>query len=161
MINKTNRRIAPFGYWDPSMVRSKRYWFVVADRRHTKIFEKKAKSPIMLIREFQHPTGRLNNKTASSDILISKEIVDFIETSRNNNKFDEFFLIAEPRLLGAIKNQLKDCSQKLMRKAIKHDYVGLHQQELESRLLALLYGQDHAVYRKLNPLPQYPIYITK
>ncbi|MBX2986571.1 MAG: host attachment protein [Bdellovibrionaceae bacterium] len=100
-------------------------WIVVASRADAQIFKRRAHGEPELVTRFHNPLGRRQEReelptqpvfasatsggrTSPQEIArrFARQIASFLEKARSGQAFDSLILVAEPRLLGAIKRCL-------------------------------------------------------
>jgi protein required for attachment to host cells len=66
--------------------------------------------------------------------VFASQLADKLQQGRNRGRFDELFLIAAPRFLGALRHALDATTASMVRGTLDKDYCGLSDHELLKRL---------------------------
>lgn len=113
-------------------------WVVVAHRAGCRLFETLGPGkPLELIEEIDHPQGRFQNRDVETDKqarnythetthdhiakVFAASIVKKLEDARNAHTFDALVLVAEPRFLGMLRDQLSSPLEKMVRGSVHKD----------------------------------------
>lgn len=138
-------------------------WILAADSSRAKIFESLApRADIREIENFDHPQGRASNRELNTDArprffgrgerghtedpqvdavqheneLFSKMISDYLEQARVEHRYDRLCVIAPPKFLGLMRQNLSKETQKLIDEEIDKDLSKLDAREIETYLNA-------------------------
>lgn len=117
-------------------------WVVVADAHSARIFSKIKKEPLALIHQlsadldFEHKKpGRTFNSTGSLRHAVEphtdpkdvekqhfvEKIIPILKSASNNNEFEDLILVASPKMLGILGNNLgEQLTKKLVAKLDKN-----------------------------------------
>lgn len=138
-------------------------WIVVADSSRARLFRTDGGDGRKLVEmeDLAHPEGRLHETQLTSDlpgrtfdsfgqgrhameedtppkryeaIQFAKRIGAHLESARTQGKFDHLVLVAEPRFLGILRDNLTHESMKLATRQIDKNLVQLSAAEIESRM---------------------------
>lgn len=137
-------------------------WIVVAHRAGCRLLESLAPGkPLTLVEEIDHPQGRFQNQDVDSDSrhaskdssglgrgtyepqetshdhiakVFAADIVKKLEEARNSNYFDAVVLVAEPRFLGMLREQLSSPLEKMVRGSVGKDLYRVPTAEIANHL---------------------------
>jgi protein required for attachment to host cells len=132
-------------------------WIIVAQRSEACIYRCKTNSQISLVHEIQNPEGRLKDHELGTDRPgrsfssagpqrhgfsppvdpseqvakeFSREIADFLDSARIQNRYDHLVLIAGPKFLGRLRQDMSDATSKCIINTIAKNLSGLSEQEV-------------------------------
>lgn len=127
----------------------KRSWILVANKSNARIFERKSRKDFKLVGSLTNPEAKLNEGERVSDRngsmaqsnghgqqsftpkttakehneeIFAKEINEFLEKNRNQNKFDDLEIVAAPSFLGVIRNNLDKELNKQVSNCLNKDF---------------------------------------
>lgn len=137
-------------------------WILVADRAHARIFENTGPhSGLNLVREIEHPEGRLQNREIGTDKpgrsfdshgqgrhalgteydptehlsqQFAKSLADALEEGRTHNRYERAVLVAEPRFLGLIRDAMSDSARDRISATVNKDLSHIRTQDLPAHL---------------------------
>lgn len=137
-------------------------WVVVADSSHARIFRAEGFGRRLIeVETLAHPEGRLHETQLTSDIpgrtfdshgqgrhameeetspkrheaiQFAKRISGALESARNTGNFDALVLVAEPRFLGLLRDNLTRETNKLVELAIDKNLVRQTPEAIRERL---------------------------
>jgi protein required for attachment to host cells len=138
-------------------------WILSADASRARIFEvQPAEQHLVEIEDFVNPEGRMQNRDIDSDQegryyskglaqkqahsaaemqgvdheteLFSKELGRYLDKARNDHRYDRLYLIAPPKLLGMLRNNLDKEVQKLVTEELDKDLSWFSERDLERHL---------------------------
>jgi protein required for attachment to host cells len=136
-------------------------WILVASREEARIFQKKGIAPLKLLIDLGNPSAMLRPHDIESDKpgratdnrmrarhtyssqespterairTFYREVVDRLERGAYAHEYDELTLIAEPRLLGIIRELLPDTVRVKVTREIAKDLSYEDALEIQSRL---------------------------
>lgn len=137
-------------------------WIVVAHRAGCRLLESISPGkPLTLVEEIDHPQGRFQNQDVDSDKqgrtfdssghgrsgysphetshdhiakVFAASIVKKLEEARNANYFDALVLVAEPRFLGMLRDQLSTPLEKMVRGSVGKDLYLIPTNEIAKHL---------------------------
>ncbi len=134
----------------------KALWVLVANSSTARVF-KKENSTLVQIKVLDHPESRLHNRDLVSDkpgrdfesvgsarhalepqhtpheieaITFAKEIVNFLQTAKNNNEFDALYLAANPSMLGLLRQNFNGDTAKLIETELDKDLTQMRAEEV-------------------------------
>jgi protein required for attachment to host cells len=141
-------------------------WFLVADRSRARILRTaRLKAPIETVEAFEsreahllpHELGRDRPGRSFESAAPSRHgmepptdpqlvaehkfirrVADTLNLAALENRFDALFLIAEPRALGMLRQELHDLTRARVRVEVDKDWLSLPEQKLEEHLRELL-----------------------
>lgn len=123
-------------------------WIIVASREEVRIFAREGISPLRLIRDIGNPEGTLRTQDLESDKPgraidnrmrarypystqesarvrslrnFYRDIIDLVQRGMFDHEFESITLIAEPKLLGIIRELLPTNLRHLVRQEIQKD----------------------------------------
>ena len=123
-------------------------WILVAHRTGARLFESAGTGQALtLLQDISHEQGRLKNQELTSDrqgrvasargannsyqqaeeptdlvaIRFTKELASLLDAGRNQQKFHELVLVAEPRFLGHLRAALSAPTTKLVKASLDKD----------------------------------------
>lgn len=135
-------------------------WIVAADSSRARIFEVHgAQDHLREIEDLVNPAGRLDDKeirtdsigrfrgkgegqqghTGAPDVdkvehatdLFSKQVSDYLDRAHHEHRYDKLCLIAFPKFLGLIRQNLSKEVQQVVEDEVPKDISGLKTQEIE------------------------------
>jgi protein required for attachment to host cells len=135
-------------------------WIVAADSSRARIFETHGmREHLREIEDFVNPAGRAGDLDLTSDLrgrfygrggsfqsntgepsvdpvehkteLFSKQVSEYLDKARTENRFDTLCLIAFPKFLGMMRQNLSKEVQKLVKDEVPKDISGLDAREIE------------------------------
>jgi protein required for attachment to host cells len=137
-------------------------WVLVADSSRARVFRAEgAQRQLIELEDLSHPEGRLHeaslttdlpgrrydtgvqNRSAMEDqtppkrheaIQFAKRISQFLEAARNAGDYDRLAIIAEPRFLGLLRDNLSDETIKLVDLQIDKNLVQQSPEAIRERL---------------------------
>jgi protein required for attachment to host cells len=136
-------------------------WILVASRDEARIYSRKGLGPLELITDIGNPAGRLRTQDLESDRPgrandnrmrarraysteesardrslkdFYREVIDIVECAMYEHRFESLTLIAEPRLLGIIRNLLPPNVEKLIDREIPKDLSYEEPKEILARI---------------------------
>ncbi|MEK6771241.1 MAG: host attachment protein [Pseudomonadota bacterium] len=137
-------------------------WIVVAHRGGARVFENKGPGKgLDLLREIDHPEGRLKNREIDTDKpgrsyeshgaarhaydkerestthvaeQFAKQISGILDEGRNRQAYGRLVLVADPRFLGNLRSALSRETASLVLATIDKDLGGVDQREMAKHL---------------------------
>lgn len=137
-------------------------WIVVAHRGGARLFENKGPGKgLDLLREIDHPEGRLKNREIDTDKpgrgyenrggahhafekerestthvaeQFAKQISGILDEGRNRQAYGRLVLVAEPRFLGNLRSALSRETASLVNATIDKDLGGVESREMAKHL---------------------------
>jgi protein required for attachment to host cells len=137
-------------------------WILVADRTRARLLHvlPHEQEPFPTVACFTHAAGRLRPRERDSDepsrvvhpaghasalephedrehveaVRFAAELVDYLERSRQDGRFDRLIIIAPPKFLGVLRNAWTPSLQRMVEREETHDLLGLSDVELQVRL---------------------------
>lgn len=137
-------------------------WVVVAHRGGARLFENKGPGKgLDLLREIDHPEGRLKNREIVSDKpgrgyesrggghhayeqereptthvaeQFAKQISGILDEGRNRQAYGRLVLVAEPRFLGNLRSALSRETASMVSATIDKDLGGIESREMAKHL---------------------------
>jgi protein required for attachment to host cells len=136
-------------------------WIVAADSSRARIFETHGmREHLREIEDFANPAGRGSDLDLTSDSrgrfygrgnsfqantgepiadqvqheteLFSKQVSEFLDKARSEHRYDSLCLIAYPKFLGMMRQNLSKEVQKLVKDEVPKDISGLDAREIEN-----------------------------
>lgn len=142
-------------------------WYVVAARTEARVLlQEGISSELETVKTFSNPEGRLQDHelgesrpgaatpgkdktftpTSSAHEVVAvdfcREIAKFLEHARTANSFDELVLVAEPRVLGMLREQISSECSKLIRDELHKNILSLPEHELRKHLSPVLLERE-------------------
>lgn len=143
-----------------------RFWIVAADHSGARVLatDKRA-GPVQEVSQVEHPEGRLKEQEfggrkpeagfASAghgeDILnydkthkrndeerFARELAEYLDKARTSQKFEELYLVSEPRFLGALRNALPDELRKTVKGEVSKNVTQQSPEQIRKQLPDLL-----------------------
>lgn len=131
-------------------------WIIAADSTRARIFEAHGTQEFHEIEDLLNPAGRENDRDINTDAkgrffgmghqastsepdvnapehqteLFSKQVTEYLDKARAEHRYDELFLIAYPKFLGMLRNNLSKEVQKLIKEEIPKDISRLDEREI-------------------------------
>ena len=143
-----------------------RTWILIADRSGARLFEQtREHMPIRLHTTFEHPAGRLREGEIYADrpgrvhdrmgdqrhgvgreesgvahvtAGFTREMADFLRTSRLNHHYDQLVLVAGPKLLGGLRQALDRDTAALVSASLPRDLQEVSEHDLPAHLKDVL-----------------------
>jgi protein required for attachment to host cells len=136
-------------------------WILVAHRGGARLFENAGPGKgIQLVEDIPHPEGRLKSGEINSDkpgrafdtfgrrhgmsqeheaadqvsLMFAKHLCDKLEKARAENRFSKLVLVAEPRLLGELRNTLDQHTVALVIATLDKDLGGIENSDIPKHL---------------------------
>ncbi len=136
-------------------------WIVAADSSRARIFEELDEEHHLLeVRDFANPAGRANQGDLLTDVpdrrnfpkgaqggthdgepaqdaiehaneMFSKAVGEYLERARNDHLFDRLCVIAPPKFLGLLRQNLSKEAQKMVEEEIDKDISWFEKNEIE------------------------------
>lgn len=136
-------------------------WILAADSSRVRIFqEMDAQHHLEEVQDFANPAGRAQDRDLLTDAperrkvpqgavgsthdgepetdavtheneKFSRDVGDFLEKARNEQRYDKLCLIASPKFLGLLRQNLSKESQKLVEKEIDKNISWFDKREIE------------------------------
>ncbi|MCB0343851.1 MAG: host attachment protein [Bdellovibrionales bacterium] len=144
-----------------------RTWYVLASRTEAKILLQEGISKeLKLVDKFSNPEGRLQDhelgdsrpgaatlgkdktfapKSSAHDNLaleFCRTIGESLEHGRTDGSFDDLVLVAEPRVLGMLRDQISVECSKLVRDDLRKNLAALSEHELQKHLASVLLERE-------------------
>lgn len=141
-------------------------WIVVANRAGARFFEHPgAGRGLELVLELEHPKGRLKDLDFNADHpgrafdrhgegrhsysrehsptdqetqLFVKEIAAALEQERQQNRFEQLVLVADPSILGMLRDELGDVTAQMIIASLDKNLLHLDARELGSHVAPFL-----------------------
>ncbi|MFG1492755.1 host attachment protein [Halobacteriovorax sp. ZH4_bin.1] len=140
-----------------------RSWVVVASKSNARIYERKKRNTLKLIKSLENPKVKLKEGEVDSDRhgsmansnghgyqsftpkktnkkhreeLFAKEINQFLNHNHNKNNFDDLVIVAENSFLGVIRNNLNSNLNKHVSNYLNKDLGNLPDSEIEKIMAA-------------------------
>lgn len=127
-----------------------RTWILVADSAHARLFLSYPGQPGWFeLRTFEHPAGRAKGpelldsppamepgklpKDFAAEVF-ARELAKYLDLESAKNSFERLVLVAPPKFLGMLRENLSKQADAKLAEAVNKDLVGLRKQELEERL---------------------------
>lgn len=126
-------------------------WIVVAQRDGARIYEWTARSaPLRLCEDIAHPEGRLKDgevehggsatkhelPTEHLASAFAKQVAQVIERARLKHSFDRLVLVAGPRFMGLLRDELSHSARELLAHEIVKNFGHLGADELKRHVEA-------------------------
>ncbi len=143
-----------------------RFWIIVAHRAGARIFRiNRRGESLHPVQELEHPEGRLQARELGSDRPgrvfgsgnmerhglsgqqgpeqhlaeeFCRKIAEIVEDARSHQRFQNLLVVAEPHILGGIRNQLNDSCRALVSGTLDKNLARLSVRELEAHLIPLV-----------------------
>jgi protein required for attachment to host cells len=132
-------------------------WIVAADGTRARIFEMHAEHRLSEIADLSNPEGRANdNEIASytsgegrpgprtntqepsaadhSVDMFSKHVADYLETARTQNRYGRVYLIAAPKFLGRLREDVSAGVRQLIAEELDKDISWFNARDIERYL---------------------------
>jgi protein required for attachment to host cells len=137
-------------------------WVVVAHRAGARILEHRVPGKgLSLVTQVEHQAGRLRNSEINTDragrafqragegrsamgteesahdrdaATFAREVADLVHTGRNENRFAQLVLVAEPRFLGLLRGALDGVTANTVSGTVSKDLAHLDVRELAPHL---------------------------
>ena len=136
-------------------------WILIAHRGGARLFENAGPGKgLQLVEDIPHPEGRLKNGEINADkpgrafdsfnrrhgvsqehdatdqvsLMFAKQLCTRLEKSRTGNQFEKLVLVAEPRLLGELRNAMDKHTAALVSATLDKDLSGVESRDLAQRL---------------------------
>lgn len=136
-------------------------WILVASRDEARIYSRRGIGPLELVTDIGNPAGLLRTQDLESDRHgrasdnriharraysteesardrsiknFYREVIEIVERAVYEHRFDSLTLIAEPRLLGIIRNLLPPNIEKLIDREISKDLSYEEPKEILARI---------------------------
>ncbi|MFG1501180.1 host attachment protein [Halobacteriovorax sp. XZX-3] len=140
-----------------------RSWVVVASKSNARIYERKKRNTLKLIKSLENPRIKLKEGEVNSDRhgsmanssahgyqsftpkktnkqhreeLFAKEINQFLNQNHDKHNFDELVIVAENSFLGVIRNNLNSKLNKQVSNYLNKDLGNLPDSEIEKIMAA-------------------------
>lgn len=141
-------------------------WVLIADRSHARIVAHRAPGKgLELVEEIEHPEGRLRDGDIDSDvqgrsfdiagegrhamsqsvlpheqvaIAFARQLAEKVRAGRNEHRFDQLVLAAEPRFLGLLRDALDAPTRQLVSAEIHKHLLGHNDGDLERHLAEVI-----------------------
>lgn len=141
-------------------------WILVAHQAGARIFEEKNGAPLTLVQRVAHPEGHLKNLEINTDkagtayhstggrqhslnskesaheqisIYFAEHLSQLMKAGKEEKKFLELILVADPKFLGRVKNALDNSTLKTVTKTISKDFAKTPDEEVVKKLKSLLH----------------------
>jgi protein required for attachment to host cells len=137
-------------------------WVLAADGFRARIFELAADDHLHEVEDMLNPEGRMGDQdinaepegrffgkgqqgrghTAEPDLspkakdveMFSKQVARHLDAARNEHRFDKLRVVAAPRMLGLLRENMSREVQKMVEEEIAKDISGLDDHDVESYL---------------------------
>jgi len=136
-------------------------WIVIGHRAGARIFEHKRPNELRLVSEIEHEQGRLENQAFDADrpgrafdrhgagrhamgveepphervaAAFARQVGDVLNTARNQNRFDELVIVAEPRFLGMLRTALDHVTASRVSSSVSKDLANVAAHDLPQHL---------------------------
>jgi len=137
-------------------------WVVVAHRAGARILEHRVPGKgLALVTLVDHEAGRLRNSEINTDrpgrafqragegrspmgteesaherdaATFARQVADIVQTGRNENRFGQLVLVAEPRFLGLLRGALDDVTASTVAGTVSKDLAHLEVRDLAPHL---------------------------
>jgi protein required for attachment to host cells len=134
-------------------------WIVVADASRARILQVAGRENALTeVEDLVNPQGRLHNREINGDAagrfrgpdrpgghssddenrtvdhyteLFAKRVGEFLESARNERRFDRLFLVAPPKVLGDLRKGLGKETEKLVADDLAKDLAWFNVRQLE------------------------------
>jgi protein required for attachment to host cells len=155
-------------------------WILVANRANAKLFEHRpgARHPIVLLRELEHPEGRLKageinaeksgrsfQRVGPGSSALEKAqdpteheaehfaivLADMLAEERARESFAHLVLVSEPRFLGTLRRKIEPATRERIDYTVLKDIAGLEARALAEELEILVGGELPRSPKHLSP----------
>lgn len=138
-------------------------WILAADASRARIFEVEKHNPprVHEVEGFDHAQGRAHIREINSDAdgrfsskggtqahvsqpavdaaqhemeIFSRQISDYLDQAANEHRFDRLWLMASPKVLGLLRQQLGKTTQKLVEEEVAKDISWFDTRDIEAYL---------------------------
>lgn len=135
-------------------------WILVADSSRARIFEVQGKTALAQIKHFAHDAVQQPNQALKTDgegrffgsganggtsepavtpkmheaTLFAEEVNQYLADGRNQQRFSELHVIAQPRFLGLLREKLDDQVKKLIVEEVPKDLTKASTEEIQRQL---------------------------
>ncbi|MBI3558432.1 MAG: host attachment protein [Deltaproteobacteria bacterium] len=150
-------------------------WILIAQRAGARIFASRGpRAPLQLVRQFDHPIGRLHDRDLESDKPgrlfkpsrsgnsrfatdsertthdnlagdFARELAECLALGRGQNQYDALILVAEPRFLGLLHSVIDAKTRKKIIGSLGKDLSAVSEAELPQHLRAVLEDWSEAM----------------
>ena len=141
---------------------NRRSWVLVADQSGAKLFEKRNKE-LSILKNIPYPEGKVLSHNIDSDapgrmnyvtgysssyssevdpheqraVVFAQHLAELLEEGRTTGKFEEMYLVAEPKFLGRIKGYLTNPLQEKLKGTFEKNYAKVPVNDLVKKVTAL------------------------
>lgn len=132
-------------------------WILVANRSGAKLLEYRGRtSGVRMIKSFENPLGRLKSREIHSphhdshDTALhsfARRLASELDLARNHRLYEDVAIVAEPRVLGAIRTALTSETEKRIVRTLPKDLADLSDRELSEHLRQVTEDYDPLVAR--------------
>lgn len=137
-------------------------WVLVAENSRAKLFEHDfARSPLQEVQGFTHSASRLHDQDLTSDLpgrsfdskgagrhameqytepkvieaqAFAKTLVEYLENSRNHQKFEKLVIMAPPAFLGMLRKEMSEPLSALVAAEVDKNLVKHDAEEIQAHL---------------------------
>jgi protein required for attachment to host cells len=122
-------------------------WIVVAHRAGARLLEQEGDDKPKVFEVLDNPAGRAKEAAATSEVpepresarehaarAFATELANKLQRGRLAKRYQELFLIAAPRFLGALRSALDPATSSLVCGTLAKDFAKLSDHELIARL---------------------------
>jgi protein required for attachment to host cells len=138
-------------------------WFVLANRTASVIYADKKNKPFYFIERLNNQIGTkmegdlvadregriasVSNRTIRHAFepkeskhehfakLFAKRIAEYLDKGHQEKKYDRLVIVAGPRFLGMLRNELKPAVRELIQHEVKHEYLQGSDQQIKKLIL--------------------------
>jgi len=140
-------------------------WVLAADASRARIFQMEGRNNIEEIEAFVHPEGRQKNRELRTDAvgqfsakgsperggdmiertepaeheaeLFSRALGNYLDKARTQHRYDQLCLIAPPKFLGMVRQNLSKDAQRMIDKEISKDISWFNPRDIENYIKSL------------------------
>jgi protein required for attachment to host cells len=134
-------------------------WIVAADASRARILQVTDRERLVEVDDLTNPEGRLHNREINTDAkgrfagpdrpgghssgdedhtvdhyneLFAKRVADYLESARNEHRYDQLVIVAAPKVLGMVRKELDKEVEKLVVDELPKDLSWFNAREIES-----------------------------
>jgi protein required for attachment to host cells len=122
-------------------------WIVTGDAARARILQVTGRNQLEEIESFDNPKARMSDRELAGDVehetaLFAKDIDRRLDQARVRNRFDRLFLLATPKFLGLLRQNLSRETAKLVSDDIAQNLSWFDPREVERFLRARRLRED-------------------
>jgi protein required for attachment to host cells len=128
-------------------------WIVAADASRARILQVADRERLVEVDNLVNPDARLQNREIDTDArtrfpggntsdpevdavehrneLFAKRVADYLESARNDQRYEQLVLVAAPKMLGQLRQELDKEVKKLVLDEVPKDLSWFNAQEIE------------------------------